>query len=197
MQRRGVSYSALQDISLFKGMDTVVVGGGNSGVQTAADLAGLGCSITLVSKGRLTADRADIAALEEHEAVRILENHDVVEILGEERVEGVVLRSLDTMETETVGCGGVFIQIGLVPNTGFCRGLLETNERGEIVIGSDCSTSVEGVFACGDVTNAFGKRIVIASGEGAKAALSAGKYLLRESVAVEEENTGARAGPGK
>jgi len=89
-----------------------------------------------------------------------------------------VIQSLETLEKQRIECQGVFIQIGFSPNTEFCSGLLELNDKREIVIEPDCSTSVDGLFACGDVTNAFGKRIVIASGEGAKAALSARKFLM-------------------
>ena len=84
------------------------------------------------------------------------------------------------MTKRRIACGGVFIQVGLIPNTEFCLDLLELNDKGEIRIQPDCSTSVEGIFACGDVTEVFGKRIIIASGEGAKAALSAKQYLYEK-----------------
>jgi alkyl hydroperoxide reductase subunit F len=110
-----------------------------------------------------------------------MEYHDVVEIQGKDKVEGVVVQSLETLEKNNIACRGVFIQIGLSPNTEFCGKLVDLNKKQEIIIQPDCSTNIEGLFACGDVTNAFGKRIVIASGEGAKAALSARKYLLNRS----------------
>ncbi len=177
--RRGVSYRSVQDITLFKGLDVVVVGGGNSGIQTAQDLKKLGCRVTLVSQGKLIGDEAEIEELRKSEKVEILEGYDVLEIKGEDKVEGVIIQSRENSRKIEIPCQGVFIQIGLLPNTEFCRGLVRLNEKGEIIINPDCSTSVEGIFACGDVTNAFGKRIVIASGEGAKAALSAKKYLLK------------------
>jgi alkyl hydroperoxide reductase subunit F len=178
LQRRGVSYRSVQDITLFKDLDIVVIGCGNSGVQTANDFVKLGCNVTLVSKGKLTTDSTDIMELKKYENVNIMEKHDIVEIQGEEKVEGAVIQSLETMEIKSIECQGVFIQIGLSPNTEFCGDLVSMNEKREIIIRPDCSTNVEGLFACGDVTNAFGKRIVIASGEGAKAALSARNYLL-------------------
>ncbi len=177
LQRKGISYSSVQDISLFSGMDVVVIGGGNSGVQTANDLKRICRSVILVSKGNLIADKKDIDALTEGNKVNILDKYDVVEIKGEERVEGVVVKPEEGGEPKSIPCRGVFIQVGFLPNTEFCQGLIRLNENGEIIINPDCSTNIEGIFACGDVTNAFGKRIVIASGEGAKAVLSVRKYL--------------------
>ncbi len=180
LQRKGVSYSSLQDISLFKGMDVVVVGGGNSGVQTANDLRKLNCKVTIVEPGRLTADESDIDSLKRSDKITILESYVVLEICGKGKVEAVLVQSRNTLEKKSIPCRGVFIQVGLMPNSEFCQGLVNLNERGEIIINPDCSTNIEGIFACGDVTNAFGKRIIIASGEGAKAALSTQKYLLKK-----------------
>jgi alkyl hydroperoxide reductase subunit F len=180
LQRKGVSYSSAQDTALFKGLDVVVVGGGNSAVQTASDLRNIGCKVTLVSKGRLIADESGIKQLNKAEKMDILEGYEVVEIQGKDKVEGAVIQSQADLTTKRIPCRGVFIQIGFLPNTEFCRDLVKLNERKEIVINPDCSTDVEGLFACGDVTNCFGKRIIIASGEGAKAALSVKRYLLRK-----------------
>jgi len=177
LQRKGISYSSVQDISLFSGMDVIVIGGGNSGVQTANDLKRICHSVRLISKGNLIADQKDIDALKEGNKVEILDKHDVIEIKGEEKVEGVVVNPEENGEYKDISCQGVFIQVGFLPNTEFCQGLVNLNEYGEIIISPDCSTNIDGIFACGDVTNAFGKRIVIASGEGAKATLSARKYL--------------------
>lgn len=179
LQRRGVSYSAVQDLPLFKGLGVVVVGGGNSAVQTANELLALGCKVTIVSKGVLITDESILDIVRKDDNVDILEGYEVLEIQGKDKVEGVVVQSLDTQESQRISCQGVFIQVGLLPNTEFCQGLLRLNEKGEIIINPDCSTNVEGIFACGDVTNCFGKRIIIASGEGAKAVLSAKKYLLK------------------
>jgi alkyl hydroperoxide reductase subunit F len=176
--RKGVSYSSVQDTALFKGLDVVVVGGGNSGIQTASDLKNISCKVTLVSKGKLVADESGIKELKKGDKVDILEGYDVIEIQGEDKVEGVIIQSQADLTTKRIPCRGVFIQIGFLPNTELCQGLVKLNEKKEIIINPDCSTNVEGIFACGDVTNCFGKRIVIASGEGAKAALSAKRYLL-------------------
>jgi alkyl hydroperoxide reductase subunit F len=178
--RKGVSHSALQDTSIFAGRHVVVVGGGNSGVQTARGLLESGCRVTLVEKANITADPSEIEILSRSTDFEILDKHDVIEIYGKDNVEGVEVQSLVDLSKHRIACSGVFIQVGLIPNTEFCLDLLELNDRGEIKIRPDCSTSAEGIFACGDVTDVVGKRIIIASGEGAKAALSAKQYLLNE-----------------
>jgi alkyl hydroperoxide reductase subunit F len=180
LQRKGISYSLVQDTALFKGLDVVVIGGGNSGIQTANDLMKMDCRVTLVSKGKLIGDLSDINNLKKSDKVNIIENHDVLEIQGDDKVEGIIIQTQDSQKKRQIKCQGVFIQIGLLPNTEFCQDLVKLNERGEIMISPDCSTNVRGLFACGSVTNAFGKRIIIASGEGAKAVLSMKKYLLNK-----------------
>ncbi|MFH1314281.1 MAG: FAD-dependent oxidoreductase [Candidatus Eisenbacteria bacterium] len=180
LQRRGIFYRMVHDIPRLPDSVVAVVGGGNSAVQTANDLKGMGCEVILLSKGNLIADQSDIDVLRGSERVEILERYDVVEIKGEDKVEGIVIQTDDGKERREARCDGVFIQVGFTPNTEFCQDLVGLNERGEIIIGPDCSTNVAGVFACGDAANSFGKRIIIASGEGAKAALSAKDYLLKK-----------------
>ena len=175
--RKGVSHSALQDTSIFAGKHIVVVGGGNSGVQTARGLLESGCHVTLVEKANITADPSELEILSRNPDFEILDKHDVIEIYGKDNVEGVEVQFLGNLSKRRIACSGVFIQVGLIPNTEFCLNLLELNDRGEIKIRPGCSTSAEGIFACGDVTDVVGKRIIIASGEGAKAALSAKQYL--------------------
>ncbi|MEJ2703011.1 MAG: FAD-dependent oxidoreductase [Sedimentisphaerales bacterium] len=184
--RKGVSHSALQDTSLFAGKPVVVVGGGNSGVQTARGLLQSGCKVTLVEKANVTADPSEIELLSRNLDFEMLDRHDVTEIYGEESVEGVEVQFLGDLAKRRIPCAGVFIQVGLIPNTEFCLGLLDINDKGEIKIGPDCSTSAEGIFACGDVTEISGKRIIIASGEGAKAALSAKQYLARIGETIKQ-----------
>lgn len=178
--RKGVSHSALQDTSIFADKHVIVVGGGNSGVQTARGLLQSGCKVTLVEKANITADPSELEILTKNSGFEILDKHDVIKIYGEDNVEDVEVQSLDDMTKRKIACSGVFIQVGLIPNTEFCIDLLELNDRGEIKISPDCSTNAQGIFACGDVTEVFGKRIIIASGEGAKAALSARQYLYEE-----------------
>ena len=158
--------------------DVVVVGGGNSGIQAANELKNAGCKVTLVSKGKLIADPSGVEGLNNSEKVVILEGYDVIEIQGKDKVEGVLIQASESLATKQLPCKGIFIQVGFLPNTEFCQGLVGLNEKGEIKINSDCSTNIAGIFACGDVADSFGKRIIIASGEGAKAVLAAKKYLL-------------------
>jgi alkyl hydroperoxide reductase subunit F len=182
--RKGVSHSALQDTSIFAGKQVVVVGGGNSGVQTARGLLQSGCQVTLVEKANITADPSELEILTRNPDFEILDKYDVTEIYGEDKVKGVEVQFLGDMTKRKITCSGVFIQVGLIPNTEFCLDLVELNEKGEIKINPDCSTSAEGIFACGDVTEVYGKRIIIASGEGAKAALSAKQYLARTKETI-------------
>jgi alkyl hydroperoxide reductase subunit F len=178
LQRRGIFYSSAHDITFCKGSNVVVVGGGNSGVQTANNLKNIGCHVTLVSKGKLIADKHDIEELQGCKDVEILEGYNVSKISGKDKLEGVSLISQDGSSKIEKKAVGVFIQIGFLPNTELCEDILKLNKRGEIIIKPDCSTNVRGIFACGDVTDAFGKRIIVAAGEGAKAALSAKQYLI-------------------
>jgi len=180
--RRGVSYYLVQDAALFKGTDVVVVGGGDSAVQAAIELKNAGCRVSLISKEKLDANYSDIREFKKGGDATILECYGVIEIKGEDKVEGVIIQSSDKATTKQIPCKGVFIELGFFPNTEFCRDLVKLNEKEEIIINSDSSTNVEGIFACGDVTNCFGKRIIIASGEGAKACLAVKKYLLEMGI---------------
>ena len=179
LQRKGVSYSKVQDLPLFSGMEVVVIGGGNSGVQAAIDLRKLGANVTIITKGKLMADQSDIRDLKSAENITILEGYDVLEIVGDEKVESIFIQPQNAHEKIKITCQAVFIQIGFLPNNEFCADLVQLNDKGEIMIQADCSTNVNGIFACGDITNAYGKRIIIATGEGAKAALRVRQYLLQ------------------
>lgn len=181
--RKGVSHSALQDMSLFTGKHVIVVGGGNSGMQTARGLLQSGCEVTLVEKANITADPSELERLTRNPEFEVLDKYDVLEIYGEDNVKGIRVQSLEDMSTREIACSGVFIQVGLIPNTEFCMEFVPLNDKGEIVIRPDCSTTTEGLFACGDVTDVFAKRIIVASGEGAKAALSAKRYLYEKTKA--------------
>jgi len=180
--RRGVSYYLLQEARLFKGTDAVVVGAGNFVFYAVSELKDAGCNVSLITKYKITANSFGIKELKKSNKVKIFEGYDIIEIKGEDKVESVIIRCLDGSITKEILCSGVFIQTDFLPNTEFFRELVKLNGKGEIIINSNCSTSSEGIFACGDVTNSFGKRIIIASGEGAKACLSAKKYLLKMGI---------------
>jgi alkyl hydroperoxide reductase subunit F len=187
-QRKGVFYGNVQDLSFVHDEDVVVVGGGNSALQMVENLHGIAAHVHLVSVTELTGDPVIIDRIRCMEGVDIYEGYKVVELAGNKSLEGVVIRKMAGEETVSLPAKGVFIAIGFKPNSGLVTHLVDLNERGEIIIQPDCSTSRPGIFAAGDITNAFGKRIIIASGEGAKAALAARQYLLdlkkKEEAAV-------------
>ncbi|MEJ2695751.1 MAG: FAD-dependent oxidoreductase, partial [Candidatus Sulfobium sp.] len=172
-QRRGVFYGNIQDFSFVSEAPVAVIGGGNSALQMVENLQGVAGDIHLVSRGELTADPVIIERVKCFENLHIYEGYKVLELTGDSLLSKITIRKTGTEGSEKIPVRGVFISIGLQPNTFPVSHLVDSNERGEILIGPDCSTSRPGLFAAGDVTNAFGKRIIIASGEGAKAALAA------------------------
>jgi alkyl hydroperoxide reductase subunit F len=177
-QRKGVFYGNIQDFSFVQDRDVAVIGGGNSALQLVENLRSIAGTIHLVSATELTADPAIIARLHEMTNLHIYEKYKVVEFTGNDTIDAVTVRKMAGDETVRLPVQGIFIAIGLQPNSSLFSRLVELNDRGEIVIQPDCSTSYAGIFAAGDITNAFGKRIIIASGEGAKSALAARQYLL-------------------
>ena len=178
-QRKGVFYGNIQDLSFVQGEDVAVIGGGNSALQMAENLHSVAKNISLISTTKLSADAVVIERVSKLTNLKIYEEYKVLEFKGDTTLSGVIIRKMASDETIEISAKGVFIAIGLQPNTSWISHLVDLNERGEIVIKPDCSTSHPGIFAAGDVTNAFGKRIIIASGEGAKAALAARHYILK------------------
>lgn len=178
---RGVAYCPHCDGPLFKGKKVAVIGGGNSGVEAAIDLAGIVEHVTLIEfADALRADAVLQRKLRSLPNVTIVTNAQTMEILGDgSKVNALRYRDRATGEEHTVELAGVFVQIGLVPNTDWLEGAVARNRFGEIEIDARCTTSAPGVFAAGDCTTVPYKQIVIAMGEGAKAALSAFDYLIR------------------
>ncbi len=179
---KGVAYCPHCDGPLFKGKPVVVVGGGNSGVEAAIDLAGIVSHVTLLEfLDTLKADAVLQRKLRSLENVTIITNAQTLEVLGDgERMTGLRYRDRLTGETHELTAAAVFVQIGLVPNTDWLDGVVARNRFGEIEIDARCATSVPGVFAAGDCTTVPYKQIIIAMGEGAKAALSAFDTLIRQ-----------------
>lgn len=172
---KGVAYCPHCDGPLFKGKNVAVVGGGNSGVEAAIDLAGIVGHVTVLQRGpALTADAVLVKKLESLSNVTILVNAATDEIYGDSTVQGIRYNGNQTVEV-----AGVFIQIGLVPNTGWLKGTVDLTAWGEIVIDSHNATNIPGVFAAGDCTNIPYKQIIIAMGEGSNASLGAFDYLIR------------------
>ncbi len=178
-QRKGLFYGNIQDLSFVQGEDVAVVGGGNSALQIVESLHGIAGQISLVSDTALVADPVVVERVSRFENVSRYEGYKVVGLDGEATLSRITIREMAKAETVTVPVRGLFIAIGLQPNAALVDHLVDRNEKGEIVVRSDCSTSCAGLFAAGDVTDAFGKRIIIASGEGAKAAMAARQYVLK------------------
>ncbi len=177
-QRKGIFYGNIQDYSFVQGEDVAVIGGGNSAVQMVESLRTVAGRIHLVSDFELTADRSITDHVLRFPNLRVYENYKVLGFTGQETVSGISIKKKAETEGMEIPVRGVFVAIGLQPASGLVSSLVDLNVRGEIIIGPDCSTSHSGLFAAGDVTNAWGKRIIIASGEGAKAALAARKFIL-------------------
>lgn len=182
-KNKGVAYCPHCDGPLFKGKDVAVVGGGNSGVEAAIDLAGIVNHVTVIQRSaELKADSVLQARLRSLPNVTIITNALTQEITGENTVNGLVYKDAVTEELHTVALDGVFIQIGLLPNTEFLQGTIEMNDRNEIIVDGHGATNMPGVFAAGDCTNTAYKQIVISMGSGATAALGAFDYMIRSEV---------------
>jgi NADH-dependent peroxiredoxin subunit F len=182
-KNKGVAYCPHCDGPLFKGKRVAVIGGGNSGVEAAIDLAGIVGHVTLIEFD--TALRADAVLqrkLKSLKNVDVFTNAQTTEITGDQKVNGLVYKDRASGELKKVELEGVFIQIGLVPNTDWLKGVVELTKHGEIVVDARGQTSVPGVFAAGDVTTVPFKQIIIAAGDGAKAALGAFDHLIRTSA---------------
>jgi len=181
---KGVAYCPHCDGPLFKGKKVAVIGGGNSGVEAAIDLAGLVAHVTLLEFApELKADAVLVNKLKSLPNVSIHAHAQTTEITGDgQKVNGLRYRDRSSGEEHTIDLAGVFVQIGLVPNTDWLKGTVELSKYGEILIDAKCETSLPGVFAAGDVTTVPYKQIIVASGEGSKAALSAFDHLIRSSV---------------
>lgn len=184
-RNRGVAYCPHCDGPLFKGKRVAVIGGGNSGVEAAIDLAGIVSHVTLLEFGdQLKADAVLVRKLESLPNATILTNAQTTEITGNgEKVNGLRYKHRTNGAEHDVALEGVFVQIGLVPNTEWLDGVVERNRFGEIIVDARGHTSVPGVFAAGDSTTVPFKQIIIATGEGAKAALSAFDHLIRVPLA--------------
>lgn len=180
-KNKGVAYCPHCDGPLFKGKRVAVIGGGNSGVEAAIDLAGVVEHVTLFEfADKLRADAVLVKKLESLPNVVIHTNAQTTEITGDgQKVNGLTYTDRATGESKHVELEGVFVQIGLVPNTEWLKGTLELSRFGEIVVDAKGATSVSGVFAAGDVTTVPFKQIIIAAGDGAKAALGAFDHLMR------------------
>ncbi|HVL45314.1 MAG TPA: FAD-dependent oxidoreductase, partial [Acidovorax sp.] len=185
-KNKGVAYCPHCDGPLFKGKRVSVIGGGNSGVEAAIDLAGVVAHVTLIEfADQLKADAVLVTKLKSLPNVTIHTNAQTTEITGADgKVNGLKYKDRATNVEHTVALEGVFVQIGLVPNTEWLKGTVELSRFGEVIVDAHGRTNLPGVFAAGDCTTVPFKQIVIAAGEGSKAALSAFDHLIRMPVVV-------------
>ncbi|MFK5986275.1 MAG: alkyl hydroperoxide reductase subunit F [Pseudomonadota bacterium] len=184
----GVAYCPHCDGPFFKGKDIAVIGGGNSGIEAALDLAGIVKSVTVFEfMPELKADQVLVEQAEQRNNITILKNVVTKQILAENgKVTSIEYQNRETEQVLIKNLAGVFVQIGLIPNSSFLKDVVGLTQYGEVIIDERGQTSEAGIFACGDVTTVPYKQIVIAMGEGAKASLAAFDYLLMNSSSTQK-----------
>lgn len=177
---RGLSICSTCDGPLYKGKRVAVVGGGNSALQTAVEMSEITQSVSLIVRSSIRADPVYVKMLESKKNITLLLNSQVVALHGEKFLSGITVKN-EKGEEQKIDLDGIFVEIGWLPNTDILDGFLALNEKKEIIVDINCHTSMAGVFAAGDVTSVKGKQIIIAAGDGAKAALEAHEYLLKSA----------------
>jgi alkyl hydroperoxide reductase subunit F len=184
---RGVSYCATCDGPLFADLDVAIVGGGNSAITTGIELKNIARKVYMISRSPWRADEIYVEKLKDVPNVEVLIGYEIVEVVGDAVVSAAIVQKISDKSLRTIPLDGIFVEIGLIPNSDIVKDFVALNQDSEIIVGCDCSTSVPGVFGAGDVTSVPEKQIIVAAGEGAKAAISAYKYLLRrgEQIVVE------------
>ncbi|MBM7644577.1 alkyl hydroperoxide reductase subunit F [Scopulibacillus daqui] len=179
-KNKGVAYCPHCDGPLFEGKDVAVIGGGNSGIEAAIDLAGIVKHVTVLEyMSELKADSVLQERLYSLPNVTVIKNAQTKEITGTDKVNGITYIDRNTGEEQHIELSGVFVQIGLMPNTDWLDGAVERTRTGEIIVDKHGATSIPGVFAAGDCTDNPYKQIIISMGSGANAALGAFDYLIR------------------
>ena len=176
---RGVTYCAICDGPIFAGQKVAVIGGGNSALEAALDMAKIAEYVYLVSLTPLTGDQVLIKQLPALKNLTVLTEHRTKKIEGDVLVQALVVKDSKSGEVKRLEVGGVFIEVGLEPNSEAVRDLIKLNQWAEVPITPRSETEIPGVYAAGDVTDVPEKQIVVAAGEGAKAALQAQRYLQR------------------
>jgi alkyl hydroperoxide reductase subunit F len=175
-KNRGITYCSTCDGPLFEGMDVAVIGGGNSALESALQLMKIATSVRVITHGpKVKADQAYLQRAEASGKVEIITDTDILEVLGDKVVNGIMIQKRGK-NPELLQVQGVFVEIGSVPNSQIID-FAQKNQSGEIMVNPKCETNIPGLFAAGDVTNVPEKQIIIAAGEGSKAALAAFKYV--------------------
>ena len=180
-RNKGVAYCPHCDGPLFKDKDVVVIGGGNSGVEAALDLSGLAKKVTILEfADQIKADQVLQNRVAEKSNIEVITSANTTEISGNGKVEGLTYTDRQTEKSHHIDCQGVFILVGLMPNTEFLGDMVEKTRTGEIVVDKHGASSLEGIFAAGDCTDSAYKQIIVSMGSGATAALGAFDYLIRK-----------------
>ncbi|WP_040477166.1 FAD-dependent oxidoreductase [Halanaerobium saccharolyticum] len=175
---KGVHYCASCDAFLYKGQPVAVVGGGNSGLEAALDLANIGCEVDLLEiQDKLMGDEYLQERIKKNESITVHTSTTVDQIIGEDKLESIIIKDVIDDKSEELDINGLFIEIGLIANSDFAQNILKTNKQKEILINEKNETGVEGIWAAGDVTDIIDKQIIISAAEGAKAALRVNQYL--------------------
>jgi len=176
---RGVTYCATCDGPIFAGQKVAVIGGGNSAIEATLDMVKVAEHVDMVSVTPLTGDPIMIEKLADAKNLTIYTGYQTEKILGQGLTEGIVIKEIKTGKTEQLDITGIFVEIGLEPNSDMVRNLVKLNQNSEVPVNCSGETEIPGLYAAGDVTTVPEKQIVIAAGEGAKAALQADRYLQR------------------
>lgn len=177
---RGVTYCSTCDAPLFADLDVAVAGGGNSALGAVIDLMKVAKKVYTISLTPLTGDQILQDKVTASPKVEVFTEYQIQRIIGESAVQGMEIASMKTGEVKRLDVQGIIVEIGLLPNSEMAIDTLKTNSIGEIVVDSRCQTGVSGVFACGDVTDVPFKQVIVAAGEGAKAALAAYDYIISQ-----------------
>lgn len=176
----GESVCSTCDGPLFRGKNVAIVGGGNYALTTAIEMSAIAAQVYLIVRSTIRADPVYVTPYESKSTIMTFKNYTVTALHGDALLSGITIRERDTGEEKHLAVEGLFLAIGHDPNTSFLDGFVDTNDQGEIIIDINCHTSEPGVFAAGDVTSVRGKQVIIAAGDGAKAALEAYEYLMRQ-----------------
>ncbi len=175
---RGLSICSTCDGPLYKGKKVAVVGGGNSAFQAAIELSGIATAVSLIVRSTIKADPLYVKKVEGIKNITVHTHAQITALAGEPFLQRITIKA-EAQGEQSIDVDGVFIEVGWTPNTDALEGLVALNENKEVVVDVDCRTSRPGVFAAGDVTSVRSKQIIIAAGEGAKAALEAYEYVMK------------------
>lgn len=176
---RGVTYCAICDGPLFEGKDVIVAGGGNSAIEAAVDLAKIAKSVKIVHRSQFRADQIILDQLNKFDNVEIYLQTQIESVYGDKLMGGVKVLDKASGDKREISANGMFVEIGYLPNSEWLNGVVALNQRGEVITDALGTTDVAGIFAAGDITEVAYKQVIVAAGEGAKAALSANDYINR------------------